>query len=110
MIKDCLIAVAEEICPEKIKVMMYNVYEELLDINSIHDTTTGTDIFKGVETTINKKNLRWKNLKSITTDGGKNKGMVALVSKAGADLGRCERCDRTGRRHMGGAENGRTPD
>ncbi|GFY78101.1 uncharacterized protein TNIN_9991 [Trichonephila inaurata madagascariensis] len=34
-----------------------------------------------------KKNLRWRNLKSITTDGGKNmcgknKGVVALVSKA----------------------------
>jgi hypothetical protein len=34
-----------------------------------------------------KKYLRWKNLKSITTDGGKNmcgknKGVVALVSKA----------------------------
>ncbi|GFQ93767.1 general transcription factor II-I repeat domain-containing protein 2B [Trichonephila clavata] len=36
---------------------------------------------------INQKNLRWKNLKYITTDGGKNmsgkdKGVVALVSKA----------------------------
>ncbi|UYV63591.1 CUL1 [Cordylochernes scorpioides] len=54
---------------------------------SIHGTTTGTDIFKGVEMAINKKNLRWKNLKCITTDGGKNmsgkdKGVVALVSKA----------------------------
>ena len=45
------------------------------------------DIFKGVENAINKKNLRWKNLKFITTDGGrnmcgKNKGVVALVSEA----------------------------
>ncbi|GFS59142.1 proteinral transcription factor ii-i repeat domain-containing protein 2a [Trichonephila inaurata madagascariensis] len=60
----------------------YEVYEELLDIDSIHGTTTGADIFKGVENVINKKNLRWRNLKSITTDGGKNKGVVALVSKA----------------------------
>ncbi|GFS39833.1 general transcription factor II-I repeat domain-containing protein 2B [Trichonephila inaurata madagascariensis] len=50
----------------------YEVYEELLDIDSIHGTTTGADIFKGVENAINKKNLRWRNLKSITTDGGKN--------------------------------------
>ncbi|XP_050500946.1 general transcription factor II-I repeat domain-containing protein 2B-like [Diabrotica virgifera virgifera] len=54
---------------------------------SIHGTTTGIDIFKGVEMAINKKNLRWKNLKCITTDGGKNmsgkdKAVVALVSKA----------------------------
>ncbi|UYV80144.1 EPM2AIP1 [Cordylochernes scorpioides] len=65
----------------------YEVHEELLDMYSIHGTTTGTDIFKGVEMAINKKNLRWKNLKCITTDGGKNmsgkdKGVVALVSKA----------------------------
>ena len=41
------------------------------------------NIFKGVEYAIN----RWKNLKSITTDGGKNMcdrniGVVAFVSKA----------------------------
>ncbi|CAL1295258.1 unnamed protein product [Larinioides sclopetarius] len=65
----------------------YEVHEELLDMYSIHGTTTGRDIFKGVEMAINQKNLRWKNLKCITTDGGKNmsgknKGVVALVSKA----------------------------
>ena len=65
----------------------YEVHEELLDMYSIHGTTTGTDIFKGVEMAINQKNLRWKNLKCITTDGGKimsgkDKGLVALVSKA----------------------------
>ncbi|GFQ71051.1 proteinral transcription factor ii-i repeat domain-containing protein 2a [Trichonephila clavata] len=65
----------------------YEVHEELLDMYSIHGTTTSRDIFKGVEMVINQKNLRWKNLKCITTDGGKNmsgkdKGVVALVSKA----------------------------
>ncbi|GFR29977.1 SCAN domain-containing protein 3 [Trichonephila clavata] len=65
----------------------YEVHEELLDMYSIHGTTTGRDIFKGVEMAINQKNLRWKNLKCITTDGGKNmsgkdKGVVDLVSKA----------------------------
>ncbi|UYV75318.1 EPM2AIP1 [Cordylochernes scorpioides] len=102
MIKECIIAVVEEMCPEKSTDVSdtalvliyirgvdksYEVHEELLDMYSIHGTTTGTDIFKGVEMAINKKNLRWKNLKCITTDGGKNmsgkdKGVVALVSKA----------------------------
>ncbi|KAK4871623.1 hypothetical protein RN001_015747 [Aquatica leii] len=64
----------------------YEVYEELLDVHSIHATTTGEDIFKGVENAVQKSNLKWKNLKSITTDGGKNmcginKGVVALVLK-----------------------------
>ncbi|GFY78348.1 general transcription factor II-I repeat domain-containing protein 2 [Trichonephila inaurata madagascariensis] len=147
MIKECLIAIAKEICPEKVNLFKsvslsantvarrvqdiaenissqlsdknghhewfslaldestdvsdtaqvlifirgvdksYEVYEELLDIDSIHGTTNGADIFKGVENAINKKNLRWRNLKSITTDEdknmcGKNKGVVAFVSKA----------------------------
>ncbi|KFM72946.1 General transcription factor II-I repeat domain-containing protein 2, partial [Stegodyphus mimosarum] len=132
MIKECIIAVAEEMCPEKVNLLKtvsmsantvalrveniaenissqlfdknghvewfslaldestdvsdtaqvliyirgvdksYEVHEELLDMYSIHGTTTGTDIFKGVEMAINQKNLRWKNLKCITTDGGKN--------------------------------------
>jgi hypothetical protein len=64
----------------------YEVYEELLDVNSIHGTTTGEDVFKGVENAVQKNNLQWKNLKCITTEGGKNmcgknKGVVALVSK-----------------------------
>ncbi|GFR25913.1 general transcription factor II-I repeat domain-containing protein 2 [Trichonephila clavata] len=147
MIKECIIAVAEEMCPEKVNLLKtvsmsantvarrveniaenissqlfdknghvewfslaldestdvsdtaqvlvyirgvdksYEVHEELLDMYSIHGTTTGRDIFKGVKMAINQKNLRLKNLKCITTDGGKNmsgkdKGVVALVSKA----------------------------
>ncbi|XP_056639748.1 general transcription factor II-I repeat domain-containing protein 2-like [Diorhabda sublineata] len=131
MIKECIIAVAEEMCLEKVNLLKtvrmsaktvarrveniaenissqlfdknghvewfslaldestdvsdksYEVHKELLDMYSIHGTTTGTDIFKGVEMAINQKNLRWKNC--ITTDGGKNmsgkdKGVVALVS------------------------------
>ena len=70
----------------------YEVYEELLDIDSIHGTTTGEDIFRGVEKAIKKRNLRWKNLKSITTDGGKNmcgknRGVVALVSETIENIG-----------------------
>lgn len=50
----------------------YEVYEELLDVHSIHGMTTGEDIFKGVENAVQKNNLQRKNLKCITTDGGKN--------------------------------------
>ncbi|XP_042913870.1 protein FAM200A-like [Parasteatoda tepidariorum] len=125
MIKECIIAVAEEMCPEKVNLLKTvsmsantvarrveniaeNISSQLLAVQmdmlsgflwpwmsqrmcqillSIHGTTTGTDIFKGVEMAINQRNLRWKNLKCITTDGGKNmsgedKGVVALVSKA----------------------------
>jgi hypothetical protein len=72
----------------------YEVYEELLDVNSIQGTTTGEDVFKGVENAVQKNNLQWKNLKCITTDGDKNmcgknkgnKGVVALVSKAELNL------------------------
>ncbi|XP_056636851.1 general transcription factor II-I repeat domain-containing protein 2-like [Diorhabda sublineata] len=119
MIKESIIAVAEEMCPEKVNLLKtvnknghvewfslaldesdtaqvliyirgvdksYEVHEELFAMYSIHGKTTGTDIFKGVGMAINQKNLRWKNLKCITTDGGKNmsgkdKGVVALISK-----------------------------
>ncbi|CAH1107975.1 unnamed protein product [Psylliodes chrysocephalus] len=70
----------------------YEVYEELLDIVSIHGTTTGEDILRELKMPLIKKNLRWKNLKSFTTDRGKNmcgknKGVVALVSKAVENVG-----------------------
>lgn len=35
----------------------YEVYDELLDVDSIHGTTAGEDIFKRVDNAINKKNL-----------------------------------------------------
>lgn len=65
----------------------YEIYEELLDVHSIHGTTTGEDIFKGVESAVEKNRLKWKNLKCITTDGGrnmcgKNKGVVGFILKA----------------------------
>ncbi|CAG4978200.1 unnamed protein product [Parnassius apollo] len=63
MIKEFLIAVAEEICPEKVNlfkfldestdvsdtvqvlifIRIYEVYEELLDIDSVYGMTTGAD-------------------------------------------------------------------
>ena len=69
---------------------IYEVYEELLDIDSIHGTTTGTDFLRELKVLLLKKKqlvrLRWKYLKSIITTGAKNmcdknKGVVALVSK-----------------------------
>ncbi|UYV79717.1 K02A2.6-like [Cordylochernes scorpioides] len=149
MIKECIIAVVEEMCPEKVNLLKtvsmsantvarrveniaenissqlfdknghvewfslaldestdvsdtaqvfiyirgvdksYEVHEELLDMYSIHGTTTGTDIFKGVEMAINKKNLRWKNLKCITIDGGKNmsgKEFSSMSPRGGQNL------------------------
>lgn len=47
----------------------YEVYVELLDIDSIHDTAK--DIIKWDKNAINIKKLRWKNLKS-TIYGVKN--------------------------------------
>ncbi|UYV82211.1 EPM2AIP1 [Cordylochernes scorpioides] len=46
MIKECIIAVVEEMCPEKVLIYIrgvdksYEVHEELLDMYSIHGTTT----------------------------------------------------------------------
>lgn len=36
--------------------------EEVLDLHSIHGTTTGENIFKGVTDALQKNNLQWKNL------------------------------------------------
>ncbi|UYV75067.1 EPM2AIP1 [Cordylochernes scorpioides] len=122
MIKECIIAVVEEMCPEKVNLLKTvsmsantvarrveniaeNISSQLFDKNghvewfslALDESTDVSDtaqaqllvpiFFKGVEMAINKKNLRWKNLKCITTDGvknmsGKDKGVVALVSKA----------------------------
>ncbi|KAL4703190.1 hypothetical protein ACJJTC_004866 [Scirpophaga incertulas] len=55
----------------------YEVHEKLLDMYSVHGTTTGTDIFKGVEIAINQKNLRWKALMSKAVENyGDSKPLV----------------------------------
>lgn len=58
----------------------YEMYEELLDIQSMHGTTT-EDIFTGIENAVQKKKLQWKNLKGIATDGSKDvwKGIRVLL-------------------------------
>lgn len=59
----------------------YEVCEELLDINSIHDTTTGEDIFKWLKMPLIKRTFDGKNFNYYNyeiTNTGKNKGVVAL--------------------------------
>ncbi|PNF36282.1 hypothetical protein B7P43_G06505 [Cryptotermes secundus] len=58
----------------------FEVTEELASMNSLHRTTTGEDIFKEVEM-LTKYNLKWNQLKCVTTDGGKNmSGTEPVVS------------------------------
>ncbi|KAI5150109.1 hypothetical protein ENBRE01_1306 [Enteropsectra breve] len=50
----------------------FEITEELASLNSINGTTKGENIFLEVEKTLKKHDLKWNQLKSITTDGGKN--------------------------------------
>lgn len=50
----------------------------------MHGTTTGIDIFKVIEKSFLEYNLKWENLKCITTDGGRNmcgikKGLIGQI-------------------------------
>ena len=49
----------------------FEVTEELASMNSLRGTTTGENMFKEVEKTLTKYNLKWNQLKCVTTDGGK---------------------------------------
>ena len=62
----------------------FNIFEELLSVESLKDTTTGEDLFHAVTNRIERNGLLWNKLVSITTDGapaltGKNKGLVKLI-------------------------------
>ncbi|KAL4083148.1 hypothetical protein QTP88_028478 [Uroleucon formosanum] len=113
LIKECIIQAVEEICPERIDTFKnislsantvtrriddisnnlnsqvsvnkdLGISNELLSVHSMHGTTTGIDIFKVIEKSFLEYNLKWENLKCITTDGGRNmcgtkKGLIGQI-------------------------------
>ena len=70
-----------------------NVTQELASLCSMHSTTTGEDIFKEVEKTLNDYKLDWSRLQCVTIDGARNmvgikKGLVGQISKACEIIGK----------------------
>ncbi|KAI6657768.1 General transcription factor II-I repeat domain-containing protein 2-like [Oopsacas minuta] len=64
----------------------FNLTEELANLHSLHDKTTGVDIYKAVMNGIDAIGLKLNNLCGVTTDGtpsmiGKERGFVALLEK-----------------------------
>jgi len=49
----------------------FSCVEEFLDLVSLHGTTTGIDIFKAVEATLQKFSIDFSKCSSIVTDGAK---------------------------------------
>ena len=65
----------------------FNVIEEMLDLCHINGTTTGKDIFKFVNLSLDKFIIDRKNIYSITTDGapaltGKHNGFITLFKQS----------------------------
>ncbi|KAL4152891.1 hypothetical protein QTP88_000724 [Uroleucon formosanum] len=66
--------------------MEFNIFEELLEIIPMFDTTTGENVFVSVFELLKKYDLPLKKLSSVATDGapsmtGKNKGFVERLQK-----------------------------
>ena len=64
----------------------FNLTEELANLHSLHDKTTGIDIYKAVMNGIDAIGLKFNHLCGVTTDGapsmiGREKGSVALLEK-----------------------------
>lgn len=62
----------------------FKVYEELVALVALTDTTTGKDIFDALVKTLNKLHVDWSKLVSLSTDGapamvGTAKGVAALL-------------------------------
>lgn len=65
---------------------IFNIIEELVSLESIHDRTTGADIFEKVKLCIHNIVLDWENLSNITIDSapsmrGENIGFIGRVNK-----------------------------
>ncbi|XP_020297394.1 general transcription factor II-I repeat domain-containing protein 2-like [Pseudomyrmex gracilis] len=61
------------------------ITEELLDIISLKDTTTGEDVIKSVEKAMTNISLSWENLVSVATVGA-----AAMVGQHAGFIGRLE--------------------
>ncbi|XP_077974754.1 general transcription factor II-I repeat domain-containing protein 2-like [Styela clava] len=48
-----------------------NITEEVASVCSMHGTTTGEDIFKEVQKTLQDYDFQWNQLRCVTVDGGK---------------------------------------
>lgn len=64
----------------------FNVTEELAALKSLHGNTKGEDLFLQLIDVFNMYNLKWENLRCVTTDGAKNMvghniGLLGLINK-----------------------------
>jgi hypothetical protein len=62
----------------------FNIFEEMLDLVGMKDTTTGLDVKNAVIESIDSQSLNYNKLVGLTTDGApamrrKNKGAVVLI-------------------------------
>ena len=62
----------------------FEVTEELLDLVPLHSTTKAEDIFSGLKSAIEKSQVNWEKLVSVTTDGapamiGEKNGLKMLI-------------------------------
>ena len=70
----------------------FNVLEELLDVVSMTDRTTGENIFEAVVKTVNKFELPWEKLICVATDGapsmlGQHSGFTGRLKKFFTEMG-----------------------
>ncbi|CAN7937298.1 unnamed protein product [Ixodes hexagonus] len=70
----------------------FEVTEELAALQSLKGTTTGEDIFNEVCECLDRLQLSWKDLKSVTTDGARNMvgckaGVTGRINSKMARLG-----------------------
>ena len=69
----------------------FEITEQLASVCSMHETTTGEDLFLELEKTLQCYSLRWNKLQYVTVDGGKNmaglkKGLVGRIMPKLEDL------------------------